>query len=666
MTHKTIPIKHTGKAYHITVKVHDKPQLHSLVRTKNGLIKMRAFGLRLQRVFVAASLKTKKYLHKSAGKKVIFQAGVILSLGLLGTFSLQVVAYAHTAVEIQPIVNHAHNKPVRIAFNRVVRGSLSYAWQENIAGSWLPEKTFAGVRALVFTPKDPLTPGSVLHLKLKNVQPTADIMSNTPSEQLVAVVVERAAAIVSQTPAINAQQVRVSTELSLKLSTTNRGLRTFVLAGDIPVVSPKPSGRDDTVFSWKLAGELAQGKTYHAEVRDTQQTEEKQVVAVFHFTTVAEPSVSTNVSGYIKPNQTITVDFDQDMVQHDKAVVFAMPGKGAWQGSRQYAFTTSFVVPGTTYSYKVISGTQSVHGGALKTDKIFNAQTPGAVKVVGSQPSGSRIPLNNSVKITFDQPVDHASAENAFSISPQVNGSFSWSGNTMIFTPSSYGYQTTYTYAVAPGIKPVFGLMGVGYSKQFITVYEVRKLNVPFFRQAHALSCEAASLRMALAYYGVGTSDDEILGRIGYAPQPRDTATNTWQDPNVEFVGDVNGKINVTGWGVYAGPVARAAQSFGRSADVIYSPSAASVASAIYAGRPVIMWGVMGTSAIDDSWNTATSGVVHAAKNQHVRLVYGVEGSAENPAGFYLNDPLRGSVYLTAGALQASMNAGGRQILVVY
>jgi hypothetical protein len=71
-------------------------------------------------------------------------------------------------------------------------------------------------------------------------------------------------------------------------------------------------------------------------------------------------------------------------------------------------------------------------------------------------------------------------------------------------------------------------------------------------------------------------------------------------------------------------------------------------------------------SAVDDSWNTTTSGVVHAAKNQHVRVAYGVEGSPDAPVGFYLMDPIRGSVYISAGALQASILGGGNQVLIVY
>ncbi|PID31025.1 hypothetical protein CSA80_00185 [Candidatus Saccharibacteria bacterium] len=624
----------------------------------------RAF-LRMRSGFAWVQSLRRRLLGRPAHGLVLFM-GISVGVGLLVVFGGYAAAYAHQKVEVRDITGHRHNEPIEIAFNRLVRGGVSYSWQEKLAGTWDVRRTLGGVRGITFTPRKPLTPGSVLHLHLSDVRPLADLMSNTPSKQVVSVVVQRAPRITATTPQSGAKDVGVETELSVKLSGENGGLRKLELSGDIPVVSPKPTSRDDTVFRWKLAQPLAQSRTYKADVLDRRQPKGKQLVAQFEFNTVVEPIPHSAIDGFIHPQQQITVTFDQDMVQDASAVSFDVPGSGSWQDPRRYVHTVGAVPPGASYAYSVKKGARSVAGGFVAEDKTFTAQTPGHVQVVRAVPRAARVALASKVSLTFNQPVDHASAQAAFFISPHVAGSFSWSGTTMTYSPNGLAYQTTYTYGVRDGVQPVFGLVGKAYSAQFSTVYEVRKLNVPYYRQVHALSCEAASLRMALAYYGVATNDDAILQRIGYAPQPRDTATNTWQDPNIEFVGDVDGKLGVTGWGVYAGPVAKAARSYGRSADVVYSPSVQQVAAAIYSGKPVVAWGVMGWRAVDDSWNTATSGVVHAAKNQHVRLVYGVEGSASNPVGFYLHDPISGSKYISAAALQASMNGGGRQILTVY
>ena len=41
----------------------------------------------------------------------------------------------------------------------------------------------------------------------------------------------------------------------------------------------------------------------------------------------------------------------------------------------------------------------------------------------------------SSVEVVFSEPVDHRQAEAAFSIEPDVDGAFSWSGSVMVFTP---------------------------------------------------------------------------------------------------------------------------------------------------------------------------------------------------------------------------------------
>ncbi|MBI3414429.1 MAG: S8 family serine peptidase [Verrucomicrobia bacterium] len=55
------------------------------------------------------------------------------------------------------------------------------------------------------------------------------------------------------------------------------------------------------------------------------------------------------------------------------------------------------------------------------------------------EPNGNRTPLNSVVSVTFTQPMDRASAEDAFTISPAVSGAFAWTNGdqTMKFTPAA-------------------------------------------------------------------------------------------------------------------------------------------------------------------------------------------------------------------------------------
>lgn len=59
----------------------------------------------------------------------------------------------------------------------------------------------------------------------------------------------------------------------------------------------------------------------------------------------------------------------------------------------------------------------------------------------------------SSLEVEFSEPVEHASAEAAFAISPAVRGSFSWSGATLTFTPADrLPLRTSFEVSIAAGI----------------------------------------------------------------------------------------------------------------------------------------------------------------------------------------------------------------------
>jgi uncharacterized protein YvpB len=118
--------------------------------------------------------------------------------------------------------------------------------------------------------------------------------------------------------------------------------------------------------------------------------------------------------------------------------------------------------------------------------------------------------------------------------------------------------------------------------------------NVPLFHQAYPLSCEAASLRMALAREGIGTTDEQILELTPTDPRPAalDSGVMHWGDPYATYVGDVNGsEVRLTGYGTYYPTIAQAATGLGghvlRAGEQI-SPS--DVYAAINADHPVVAW----------------------------------------------------------------------------
>jgi hypothetical protein len=98
--------------------------------------------------------------------------------------------------------------------------------------------------------------------------------------------------------------------------------------------------------------------------------------------------------------------------------------------------------------------------------------------IVDHAPTGVNVPVTTTITVTFSEPMDKLSAQNAFSISPTMPGSFSWSGNTMIFTPDSdLEYDTTYAVTVDTGAMDLAANhMNAPYSWQFTTVHTIGNL----------------------------------------------------------------------------------------------------------------------------------------------------------------------------------------------
>jgi uncharacterized protein YvpB len=126
-------------------------------------------------------------------------------------------------------------------------------------------------------------------------------------------------------------------------------------------------------------------------------------------------------------------------------------------------------------------------------------------------------------------------------------------------------------------------------------------LTVAWHHQAHKLSCEAAALRMALAYLGVNRDELTLMSYMGYDRRPAKFDSHgrllTWGDPNQAYVGNPDGNIyRYTGYGVYFAPVAQAVVLAGihviTAGSGLYGDqvSAQTVYNAVLDGHPVVAW----------------------------------------------------------------------------
>lgn len=167
----------------------------------------------------------------------------------------------------------------------------------------------------------------------------------------------------------------------------------------------------------------------------------------------------------------------------------------------------------------------------------------------------------------------------------------------------------------------------------------IKKLDVPFFKQEYIRSCEEASLRMALAFYGIKTDDMEIVKKVGYDPKPWDKKNNIWDDPNEMFVGSIDDP-NKNGYGTFSPAIAKAAKAYGRNAESYTGVGAQFLAEQIYNNHPVIIWGFTKPPLTKYYWNTKDGKKIEAYRGEHARIVIGVFGDQKNPTGFLINDPL--------------------------
>jgi uncharacterized protein YvpB len=191
-------------------------------------------------------------------------------------------------------------------------------------------------------------------------------------------------------------------------------------------------------------------------------------------------------------------------------------------------------------------------------------------------------------------------------------------------------------------------------------------VRVVFDGQDHALSCEAASLKMVLAAKEVAVTETDIMDAIGTDPTPRTIRNGSliWGDPNRGFVGNIDGRMPSSGYGVHWSPVAKAARRW-RNAEVVEQASAALIASHIRQGNPFIAWGFTGAGR-PYSWMTPDGTTINTVLHEHVYVVHGYRGSAGAPEGFYVTDPIYGLTFVTADELMQNMAPFGASGVVVF
>jgi len=191
------------------------------------------------------------------------------------------------------------------------------------------------------------------------------------------------------------------------------------------------------------------------------------------------------------------------------------------------------------------------------------------------------------------------------------------------------------------------------------------KLAVPYHHQEHTLSCEIASLLMALNYKGVEVTESDLIRQLPISdPGPRH-GDNTWGDPSLGFVGNINGTMPNTGYGVYEQPIYDLASNY-RSAKIIANGTLGDLITELTNNNPVVVWGVVVGRSRNISWRTPEGKIITAQLDEHARTLIGFTGTSDNPELMILLDPLYGEVRMKVKDFLINWELLDKKAVVIY
>jgi len=171
---------------------------------------------------------------------------------------------------------------------------------------------------------------------------------------------------------------------------------------------------------------------------------------------------------------------------------------------------------------------------------------------------------------------------------------------------------------------------------------------VPFHRQEHALSCEVASLRSALLGINVDVPEWDLWLELPKDPAVKQWTSEgvVWGDPNRGFVGNVDGRMPSSGYGVFAEPLSVVANTYASTTFIrVDDPKA--IDAALSKGHPIIAWSVLGRNPYVTNWKTPEGKEIAAPIYEHTLVIVGYRGSSDFIEGVYVIDPLTSIRYET-------------------
>jgi uncharacterized protein YfaS (alpha-2-macroglobulin family) len=214
----------------------------------------------------------------------------------------------------------------------------------------------------------------------------------------------------------------------------------------------------------------------------------------------------------------------------------SIAGEGQWLNTSIYTFkATPGFLPGTTFKAILEPGQLAEITDAVLAEPYvweFTTALPRVVEVTTDDPEAYVGP-SPTISISFNMPMDYASVEQRFTLSPKeggrpVPGGFDWEGETVSFKPSvPLALDTAYVATVAAGARASAG--GEGMAEDF--QWSFATIQMPRILRTSPANgeTEADSYTSLQVSFSSPMNPDSLLPNLTIMPEPSEVYTS-WMD----------------------------------------------------------------------------------------------------------------------------------------
>ncbi|MBN1374332.1 Ig-like domain-containing protein [Candidatus Dojkabacteria bacterium] len=591
---------------------------------------------------------------------LFFFFDVVLFSAIIGNIYYMFFTKPEIAYSIPELEEHWMDQetPVEIVFNVPVKvEELKENISPNVEGRWeyvqcFPNIPFLNlVRRIKFYPKETIAPETRVVIYITGISRLTKQENHEYARDFYAAYMPT---VTSTSPENGFDKVRIEDSIIFNINNSNEKITAWEIItnpafefttttseGRLVVTPTRPfdQGTEYTITLYKTI------YRYNIETGEVVETLETNEETVLQFKTVPAPGLldyspkgeSSRVDSPIK------IQFDGDVnrkeVEERFTIEPTIDGSISWEENTLTFMPNAPLPYGTTYTIRIAPGFHNLDGGVRDNEIVLSFSTVGEIRILQTTPVANSTGVkvdNRIISIVFNQEVDQASAQQHFTISPYIAGTFSWNGNTMNYTTgANFAYSTTYTATVSAGVKSIYGLdLSTPYSIRFTTASDRTVITgVPWYKQTESFTCNVQATNMVLGYYGVYLGEQGVKNAFGIG-QWLNESEGTGGNPHEDWI---------EFFGIFWEPAYDLVSQY-RPAEIKQGWTVQGLTQMIQNGDLAIIWWHNDWSTFYwKTWVTPGGQTITGLNGTHSEVVIGFIGPAENPTHMITNDPWRGA-----------------------